>query len=267
MCACIQAWRLVKEDSASLVLARMYRGFKSRRELGRLMWKIQARRQKRNVGRYGNFALTLQCWWRAVLALRLYIAQLRHHVEIIPDLVERRLYFFISVKVYMLHNFILSHDNIRYYCNHNTGECSWTPPRYAECLHYPQDYVLAHKNNLIYFIKWSISREGVHLRTWKKPPGYSRCTQCLQNLALLTYTAASGVFCFRCFRSTFDAHDFTHGVKKQQRVGPIMCSMCTQERVASWRCTERPGESGLAGLTVCVHCCDRMGADCAWSRI
>lgn len=165
-----------------------------------------------------------------------------------------------------MYTFLADYDP-RYYCNHNTGECTWSPPRYAEFLHYPQDYVLAHENDLIYFVKWSTCREGAHLRTWRKPPGYLRCTQCLQNLALLKCAAASGVFCFRCFRNSFNDLDFACGVQKQQRVTPIMCSICTQGRVASWRCTERPGGNRLAGLVVCVHCCERMGADCAWSRI
>jgi len=88
-----QAWARVKEDYASVVLARMYRSFKSRKEQGRLMWKIQARQQKSQAELYALFARRLQCWWRVVCAQKCFIARLRHHVEVVPDLVERRLYF------------------------------------------------------------------------------------------------------------------------------------------------------------------------------
>lgn len=86
-----QAWRCVQEDCASRVLARMYQQFKSKRELGRLMWKIQARRQRQDMNQHSLLSVKLQCWWRSILAHRVYCIRLRHHVEIIPDLVERRL--------------------------------------------------------------------------------------------------------------------------------------------------------------------------------
>ena len=90
-CADFQAWTRVRKNYASVVLARMYRGFKSRRELGRLMWKIQARRQKKDTDRCEKQATRLQCWWRSILACQLYDIKLRHDVEIVPDLFERRL--------------------------------------------------------------------------------------------------------------------------------------------------------------------------------
>lgn len=86
----------MQEDYASKVLARMYRQFKSRRELGRLMWKIQARRQRQDSNRRGFMSLLLQCWWRGLLAQRQYLVKLRHNVEIIPDLVERRLFTLVN---------------------------------------------------------------------------------------------------------------------------------------------------------------------------
>lgn len=90
----------MQEDYASKVLARMYRQFKSKRELGRLMWKIQARRQRQDLNRHGSMSLRLQCWWRGLLAQRMYLVKLRHHVEVIPDLVERRLFILNNLLVF-----------------------------------------------------------------------------------------------------------------------------------------------------------------------
>ena len=89
----LQAWNRVRKDCASIVLANMYRRFKSRRELGRLSWKIQARRQKQVSEQHETHALRLQCWWRVYLASRLYMYSVRHHIEIIPDLSKRRLHY------------------------------------------------------------------------------------------------------------------------------------------------------------------------------
>ena len=89
----LQAWNRVRKDCASIVLANMYRRFKSRRELGRLSWKIQARRQKQVSEQHETHALRLQCWWRVYLASRVYMYSVRHHIEIIPDLSKRRLHY------------------------------------------------------------------------------------------------------------------------------------------------------------------------------
>ena len=153
----------------------------------------------------------------------------------------------------------------RYYCNHNTGECTWTPPRRGvSFLHPPQDYVMALENDNLYYVKWSISSQKPHIRTWTKPAGYLRCTSCLQNLALISCTAASGAFCFRCFRGTFDAVSFLHGSNRQQRVGPVMCGVCKKARLAAWRCT---GDARYAGLAACVKCYERLAATRTWLRL
>lgn len=237
------AWTRVKEDYASVVMARMYRSFKSKKEQGRLMWKIQARQQRSNAEQHAVFATRLQCWWRAVRAKKCFTARLRHHVEVVPDLVERRLYYF----------------------NHNTHECAWKRPRGGECLHAPQDYVLAHENDRVYFVKWSMSPDEAHLRMWNKPPGYLRCTRCLQNIALLECVDTPGVFCFACFRGSFNAYDFASGVRKQRRVRPVGCSLCAQGRPASWRCMKAQHNVHIYLCSLCFQRSEHRGA--AWSRI
>lgn len=157
--------------------------------------------------------------------------------------------------------------NFRYYCNHNTGECTWTAPRRgATFLHSPQDYVVALENDQVYYVKWTTSVETPHVRTWIKPPGYLRCTKCLHNLALLCYAPVPGVFCFRCFRDTFDPEEFVYDTDIQQRVEPIICSVCNQGNLAAWRCTETDS-SRLPGIMACVRCFQRMASARAWLRL
>lgn len=226
------------------------------------MWKIQARERKKKETGYRNSAIKLQCWWRVLSATQLYIAKLRHHIEIIPDLVERRLF---SRTVSLCLN-ASNHDSSRYYFNHNTGECTWIAPRHgAGVLHFPQDYVLAQDNDRVYFVRWSISPDKAHLRMWKKPPGYLRCTKCLQNIALLECNTIAGAYCFRCFRDTFEDRDFVrNNAKNQRRIFPIACSMCKQGRVAGWRRTNFAETS----IAACTSCFARIGdGDGQWLRV
>ena len=156
----------------------------------------------------------------------------------------------------------------RYYYNHNTGECTWTPPRNgASFLHYPQDYVVALENEHVYYVKWSTSPEKPHVRTWTKPSGYLRCTSCLQNLALVRCVTASGAFCFRCFRDTFDDAIFMHHFNRQQRVEPISCGVCSLGKLAAWRCTEDESTSMHASLVACTRCFERMTSNRLWLRL
>ena len=153
----------------------------------------------------------------------------------------------------------------RYYFNHNTHECAWKPPSGGECLHAPQDYVLAHENDRVYFVKWSMSPDEAHLRMWNKPPGYLRCTRCLQNIALLECLDTPGVFCFACFRETFNSYDFASGVRKQRRVRPVGCSLCAQGRPASWRCVKAQHNVHVYLCSLCFQRSEHPGG--AWSRI
>ena len=152
----------------------------------------------------------------------------------------------------------------RYYYNHNTGECTWTPPRHgSNVLHAPQDYIVVNENNRVYFVKWSMSPNEAHLRMWNKPSGYRRCTKCLQNIALLECIDVPGFFCFRCFRASFDDHDFARGTKQQRRVSPVSCTLCSQGRTASWHCL-----SNGPGLAACSLCFTRIeNVDMKWLRI
>jgi len=254
----------------------MYRQFKSRRELGRLMWKIQARRQRQDSNRRGFMSLLLQCWWRGLLAQRQYLVKLRHNIEIIPDLVERRLFTLVNPPRGFLALFSASRPILiqlnfgcgcRYYCNHNTGECTWTPPRRGfTVLHAPQDYVVALENDQPYYVKWSTSRETPHVRTWIKPPGYLRCTRCLFNLALLRCVSISGVFCFHCFRDTFDPEGFVHNADIQERVDPIICNMCSRDNLAAWRCIDNDSPS-FVGIVACIRCFERLASARSWLRL
>ena len=244
----------------------MYRRYEAKRELGRLTWKIQARRQRQETNRYNLMSVKIQCWWRGMLAQRIYLVKLRHNVEIIPDLARRRLSCFAeSARLPLSTN--IQACLFRYYCNHNNGECTWTPPsRGASVLHPPQDYVVALEDNNLYYVKWSVSSLKPHIRTWTKPAGYLRCTSCLQNLALLRCEATPGVFCFRCFRDTFQATDFLRDDHQQQRVGPIFCEICHHDRLAAWWCAV-DAKCAKSSRVVCGHCHQRLGDAKGWLRL
>ena len=152
----------------------------------------------------------------------------------------------------------------RYYYNHNTKTCSWGAPRRGVgFLLSPQDYVVALEGDRPYYVKWSLSPEIPHVRTWTKPPGYLRCSSCLKHLALLCCAATPGAFCFNCFRSSFEAEEFVHDMNRLQRVGPIRCGVCKQQdRLAAWRCMK-----DKRGLSACVHCFERIAASTGWLRL
>jgi len=238
------AWTCVQEDYASIVLARMYYLFKARTEIGRLRWKIEARRQKLDDAQRRLMATKLQCRWRRMVASRLYLARLRHNVEMIPDLIQRKMYYY----------------------NHKTKELSWNAPsRGADFLHEPQDYIVALEADQIYYVKWSLSPEVPHVRTRVKPCGYLRCSVCLKHLALLSCAVAPGAYCFHCFRTSFAAEEFVHEIRTVQRVRPIKCGVCKQERPAAWRCI-RDGRKP-SGRAACVYCFERMAANTGWLRL
>ena len=71
------------------------------------------------------------------------------------------------------------------------------------------------------------------------------------------------VFCFRCFRASFDDYDFARGTKQQRRVSPVSCTLCSQGRTASWHCL-----SNGPGLAACSLCFTRIeNVDMKWLRI
>ena len=147
-----------------------------------------------------------------------------------------------------------------------TGECTWNAPCLGTaCLHQPQDYVVALENNLTYYVKWSLSKNIPHIRTWAKPPGYLRCSRCLKNLALLRCTSLPGAFCFYCFQATFAAEDFVHDTSTLCRVHPIGCDVCKHGKLASWRCAE--DDNKFSSLAACASCFRRMAPNNKWLRL
>lgn len=237
-----EAWEALVNDDAVARIQRMYRRFRARQELKRLNWKIQAKVKKDRELRCGEAALHIQQWYRKCLADWIYGLAILLHVEAIPDLNNR----------------------ILYYYNHTSGSSSWEPP--PKPVHRPQDFVGTGP-----YVQWDVPLGRPLRRMFQKPPGYPLCTRCLQSLALLQCDTVPGVYCFSCFRQTVDVRFLRENANTAplKRVSKITCSYCAKHD-AAWRCTMDAQQGGkLIGRVACAKCQPRLHVDkkLAWIRI
>lgn len=236
------AWEALVKNDAVARIQRMYRRFRARQELKRLNWKIQAKVKKGREVRRDEAALHIQQWYRQCLADWIYGLAILLHVEAVPDLNNRTLYYY----------------------NHKSGSSSWEPP--PKPVHLPQDFVGTGP-----YVQWDLPLDQPLRRTFQKPPGYPPCTRCLQSLALLQCRAVPGAYCFSCFRQTVDVQFLRANVRSApvNRVSRITCSYCAKH-AAAWRCTMDAQHGGkLVGRVACAKCQPRLHVDgkFAWIRL
>lgn len=236
-----EAWEAEVSNDAAATIQRMYKRFQSRQELDRLHWKIRAKVRKDREIRREKATRKIQHWYRKHLAQWIYKLAVCLHVEAIPDFRDRRLYYF----------------------NHMSGSCSWEPPRRAK-VYDPQDFVGTGP-----YVQWNVPHGQPLRRLFQKPPGYPRCTRCLQSLALLRCDILPGsVYCFGCFRETVDVDLLRTGNAHITRVSPTECSFCHQ-KIAAWRCAVDTAEK-LVGRPACDKCQQRIhdsGTRFEWIRL
>ncbi|KAJ8600751.1 hypothetical protein CTAYLR_003945 [Chrysophaeum taylorii] len=236
-----EAWDSLVVNDAAATVQRLYRRFKARMELDRLDWKIRSRIKKDREVLRDAAARRVQQWYRSCRSQWLHGLAVRLHVEAIPDLSDGRLYYY----------------------NHKSGACSWDPP--PKPVHRPHDFVGTGP-----YVQWDVPPGQPLRRIFQKPPGVPRCTRCLQSLALLRCdAAASGVFCFGCFRETVDLDVLRAANGAVDRVTPTVCSFC-ERSVAAWRCTrDRELDGRLEGRVACGTCQKRVhsATTLAWARL
>ena len=238
------AWTAVRRDRAAHTIQQLFHCRAARKEMGRLLWKVKARSAKRATDERHDAAVLLQRAYRRSEAERFYRVLLQLHFEKIPDVHERRVY----------------------YCNHVTGDCTWDPPRSLPKglkLHEPHEFV-GHGP----YVRWNLPLSQPLQRSHAKPDGFSRCSRCLQNLALLECDATPGSFCFRCFRDVFDADFLFKSKSTLRRVQPITCSQCDRGKSAAWRNVSDLQHNRLATATPCKACFERIQDQATnWTRI
>lgn len=222
------AWVALVNNDAATVIQRMVRHHRAGRERDRLHWKLQARLKQDRESRAAASALRIQLWYRVCCARWIHGLAVKLHVEAIPDLQDRCLYYY----------------------NHMSGTCSWDPP--PRPVHRPQDFVGTGP-----YVEWDQPPRHKLRRLFHKPAGYPRCTRCLQSLALLECDQVPGTFCFACFRETVDL-DFLRGNKPA--ISRVVCARCAfcGSRAAAWRCLRDNAGTRLQGRLACPTCQPRL---------